>query len=321
MILVTGATGFLGSELVRQLLQQGKPVRALKRHNSVIPEILSKQPSINWFNGDILDQYDLTEAMEGITQVYHCAALISFRKEDKKKLLQVNVEGTANLVNICLENNIQKLVHTSSIAAVGQNKNGEPSNEDDHWQYSKKQSNYAISKYEGEMEVFRGIAEGLKALVVNPSIIIGKNAGQTGSGQLFARVRKGLKYYPTGSCAVVDVEDVARIMIQLMESDINKGRFIVNSENISYHDLFSSIAKAYDKAPPSFRLSPWMLKSGYRASSIAKALTGKDYGLTKEMVNSAFSTTKYSNKKIIEALNISFKPLQSSILEICQLTK
>jgi dihydroflavonol-4-reductase len=321
MILVTGATGFLGSELVRQLLLQGKPVRALKRQTSLTPEILLPYSSIDWVEADVLDHFALKEAMDGVSHVYHCAAMVSFRKADKKKMLKVNVEGTANMVNICLENNIQKLVHTSSIAAVGQNKLGDLSHEADHWQFNKSQSNYAISKYESEMEVFRGVAEGLNAVVVNPSIIIGKNAGKTGSGQLFETVKKGLNYYPGGSCGLVDVEDVARTMIGLMDCDIKSGRYIINSENLSYRDLLTAIAKGYGLAPPSFKLSPWMLNSGLMISLIARTLTGKEYGITREIVNSAFKSLQYSNKKITEALNISFKPVHTSILEICQVTK
>ncbi|HUH32323.1 MAG TPA: NAD-dependent epimerase/dehydratase family protein [Daejeonella sp.] len=317
MILVTGATGFLGSELVRQLLQQGKSVRALKRESSVIPAILSEHTSIDWREGDVLDYYALAEAMEGITEVYHCAAMVSFRKEDKKKLLKVNVEGTAHLVNLCLQNNVRKLVHVSSVTTIGQNKNGDPGCEDDHWQFDKGQSNYSISKYESEMEVFRGIAEGLKAVIVNPSIIIGKNAGNEGSGQLFETVRKGLKFYPGGSCGLVDVEDVARMMIQLMDSDIQSERFIINAENMTYRDLFTSIATGYGLTPPGIKLSPWIMRTGFLASSIAKAVTGKEYGITKEILNSAFKTPKYSNKKIREALNVQFKPISESILEVC----
>ena len=317
MILVTGATGFLGSELVRQLLQQGQPVRALKRESSVIPAILSEHTTIDWRNGDVLDYYALKEAMEGITEVYHCAAIISFREADKKKLLKVNVEGTAHLVNLCLENNIRKLVHASSVTTIGQNKNGDPNNEGDHWQFNRTQSNYSVSKYESEMEVFRGIAEGLNAVIVNPSIIIGKNAGTKGSGQLFETVRKGLKFYPGGSCGLVDVEDVAGIMIQLMNSDIQTERFIINSENMTYRDLFTSIAQGYGLTPPVIKLSPWILKTGFLASSIAKAVTGKEYGITREILNSAFKTPKYSNMKISEALNIRFKPVRESITAIC----
>lgn len=316
MILVTGATGFLGSELVRQLLLQGKPVRALKRKSSIIPAILSDSHSIEWVEGDVLDEYSLNDAMDGVSHVYHCAAMVSFRKSDKKQLIQVNVEGTASLVNICMQKNIQKLVHCSSVAAVGENKTGEPSTEADQWVFSKTESNYAVSKYEGEMEVFRGIAEGLNASIVNPSIIIGRNTSGKGSGQLFNAVKNGLKFYPEGSCGIVDVEDVAQIMIRLMESETATGRYIVNSENISYRELLSAIATAYGLRAPGYRLAPWMLKTGLLASSIAKLFTGKEAGITTEIVNSAFKFSRYSNDKIIKALNFHFKPVNQSIKEI-----
>lgn len=317
MILVTGATGFLGSELVKQLSLQGKPLRALKRQTSVIPEILSQNKLIEWHDADILDYFALKEAMEGVSEVYHCAAMISFKTADRKRMLKVNVEGTAILVNICLENKVRKLVHASSISAIGQSKMGGLINETDQWQFTKKESRYAISKYESELEVNRGVAEGLNAVIVNPSVIIGKNAGITGSGQLFETVKKGLKFYPSGGCGLVDVEDVVRTMIALMESNISAERYILNSENFSYRDLFTSIAKAYGLTPPKFKLYSWMLKSGFLLSSMARAITGNDYGLTRELVNSASKTTKYSNQKISEALDISFKPIRQSITEIC----
>lgn len=317
MILVTGATGFLGSELVKQLSLQDKPVRAIKRQTSTIPEILSGHSLIDWREADMLDYFALQEAMAGVTEVYHCAAMVSFKVVDRKKMLKTNVEGTHNLVNICLENKIRKLVHASSISAVGQSKAGKLIRETDQWQFSKMQSSYAISKYESEMEVYRGIAEGLNAVIVNPSVIIGKNAGNFGSGQLFEIVRKGLKFYTGGGCGIVDVDDVARIMMILMESDISAERFILNSENVSYYELFSAIAKAYDLTPPRYKLRPWMLKSGHLLASTAAGITGKDYGIPRELVNSASRVTKYSNLKISEALNISFKPVSQSITEIC----
>ena len=318
MILVTGATGFLGSELVRQLLLQGKPVRAIKRLTSTIPTMLASSKSVEWRDADLLDEYALEEAMEGITEVYHCAAMVSFRKEDKKAMLRVNVEGTANLVNLCLRNNIRKLVHASSVAAVGNSKDGQLISETDPWQFSRSENNYAISKYESEMEVFRGIAEGLSAVIVNPSIIIGRNAGSSGSGQLFNAVKSGLKFYPAGTCGLVDVEDVAAIMIRLMDSDIETERFILNSENISYRELLGSIAKAYGVLPPKYPLRSWMLKSGFLASAIGRFFTGRDLGITKEISRSASKVSRYSNEKITKALNTRFKPVSESIMEICR---
>ncbi|RYE28689.1 MAG: NAD-dependent epimerase/dehydratase family protein, partial [Sphingobacteriaceae bacterium] len=240
MILVTGATGFLGSEVCRQLILAGKnSIRCTKRTASKIPEILiPHQHKITWVEADLLEIDALKEALQGVTQVYHCAALVSFDPSLKKKLIQNNVEGTANLVNLCVEKGI-RLLHVSSIAAVGEGKPGELINENHHLEETPKENAYAISKYESEMEVWRGIAEGLDAVIVNPSLIIGKNAGKQGTGQIFETVRKGLKFYTSGSCGLVDVEDVAKTMILLMESQISNERFIINAENWSYKTLFT----------------------------------------------------------------------------------
>jgi dihydroflavonol-4-reductase len=196
MILVTGATGFLGSELISQLLLRGEKIRAIKRATSRIPPILAEQKNIEWFNADILDYFALLEAMDGISHVYHCAALISFNPKDKKEMLKVNVEGTSNLLNICIEKNIQRFLHVSSIAALGESKKGNLITEKNHWEFGSGQSAYSISKYKSEMEVFRAAAEGLKAVIVNPSIIIGKNAGKEGSGQLFESIRSWFELFP-----------------------------------------------------------------------------------------------------------------------------
>jgi dihydroflavonol-4-reductase len=318
MIVVTGATGFVGSELARQLTLHGEQIICLKRSDSFIPEILKDNAFIEWRIADVLNYFSLKEAFEGASQVYHCAAFISFIPSDKKKMMKVNVEGTSNVVNICLENKIQKLVHVSSIAAIGESKNGIPATEEDQWEFKSSRTSYSISKYESEMEVFRGIAEGLNAVVVNPSIIIGKNSGTEGSGQLFETVRKGLKFYPSGSCGLVDVEDVAKIMIRLMNSDLSGKRYLLNAENYSYKKLFTSIANGFGLKAPSIALKPWMLKAGYFASKIASVFSGQPTSLTKDTVNSAYKKQTYSNAKITQALEFEFKPVKQSISEICQ---
>ncbi len=317
MILITGATGFLGSELVHQLIGQRKSVRAIKRQDSIIPEILRNKQNIDWQTADALDYFSLREAFQDVTEVYHCAAFISFNPSDKKKMLKINVEGTTNVVNLCLEHSIRKLVHISSVAAVGDGKAGQLITEKDHWEFNTHQSGYSISKYESEMEVFRAIAEGLNAVVVNPSIIIGKNAGKEGSGQIFETVHKGLKYYPGGSCGLVDVEDVAKIMIALMESDITAERFLINAENWTYRDLFTEIAHQFHLKPPSIALKPWMLQLAYYGSKLASSITGNSYGLTKDTVRSAFKNQNYSNDKIQKAIGIEFKPVKKTITEVC----
>lgn len=318
MILVTGATGFLGSELISQLLLRGEKIRAIKRATSRIPPILAEQKNIEWFNADILDYFALLEAMDGISHVYHCAALISFHPKDKKEMLKVNVEGTSNLLNICMEKNIQRFLHVSSIAALGESKKGNLITEKNHWEFGSGQSTYSISKYKSEMEVFRAAAEGLNAVIVNPSIIIGKNAGKEGSGQLFESIRSGLNYFPGGSCGYVDVADVAKTMILLMESNISDERFIINSENLTYQEFFSNIALKFGKNPPALALKPWMMYIAWFGSRVITLLTGKRFGLSAETVRSAFKKQMYSNEKIKKALNFNFKPVDESISEICQ---
>jgi len=317
MILVTGATGFLGSELIRQLLLRGEKIRAIKRDTSRIPPILADQKDIEWFDADILDYFALFEAMDGISHVYHCAALISFHPKDKKEMLKVNVEGTSNLLNICMQKNIHRFLHVSSIAALGESKKGKLITEKNHWEFGSGQSAYSISKYKSEMEVFRAAAEGLNVVIVNPSIIIGKNAGIEGSGQLFESIRTGLNYFPGGSCGYVDVSDVAKSMILLMESTFSDERFIINSENLTYREFFSNIALKFGKEPPAIALKPWMMYIAWLATRVITLFTGKRFGLSAETVRSAFKKQMYSNEKIKKALNFNFKPVDESISEIC----
>jgi len=194
MILITGATGFLGAELAKQLADQGKPLRCTKRANSIIPAILIPYSDfISWVDADILNFPALDDAFDGITQVYHCAAWVSLMQKDKEPMIRTNVEGTANVVNLCLQYGV-RLVHVSSVAAIGEAKPGAMITENHYLDESADNDGYATSKLESEMEVWRGIAEGLDAVVVNPSIIIGPDAGTKGSGQLFETVRKGLKF-------------------------------------------------------------------------------------------------------------------------------
>ena len=317
MVLVTGATGFLGSELIRALLLKGEKVRAMKRDSSIIPGILKNEEGIEWVNADLLDYYSLEDAMGGITKVYHSAAIISFAHKDKKQMMKVNVEGTINLLNVCVAADIQKFLHVSSVAAVGESKKGELINENNQWEFGSGQSSYSVSKYESEMEVFRASAEGLNVVIVNPSIIIGKNAGSRGSGQLFETIKKGLSYYPDGSFGYVDVQDVATAMIDLMESDISNQRFIISAENWAYRDVFAEIATQFGKNPPKIALKPWMLDAARFGKGILSFLTGKTNSLSRDTVRSAFKKQNYSNEKIKKALNLEFRSVKNSIAEIC----
>jgi dihydroflavonol-4-reductase len=318
MILVTGATGFVGSILARQLAQHNIPIRCLKRSTSVIPFVLQPYANlIDWVEADILDTPMLEGAFEGITRVYHCAAWVSFKEADKEPMISTNVTGTANVVNLCMEHGV-RLVHVSSIAAVGQAKPGQLITEKDHLEETPANNIYSISKLESEMEVWRGIAEGLDAVIVNPSVIIGPSAGTEGSGKIFETVRKGLKYYTRGSCGLVDVEDVAQCMIALMNSDITAERYIINAENWSYKDLMDTIARNFDMKPASTEAKPWMLELAWRGASLIGALTGSDPSLDKIAARAATVEQNYDNSKIVKELGFKFKPVGESIKEVCE---
>ncbi|WP_158800594.1 NAD-dependent epimerase/dehydratase family protein [Pedobacter sp. L105] len=316
MILVTGATGFLGSELVYQLTSQGKKIRALQRESSVIPAMLTGNPLIEWFTVDINDLASLEDAFEGITQVYHCAAMVSFDPKDKTQLLKVNIEGTSNVANLCVEFNA-RLVHVSSVAALGEPKKGLQITENDYWEYDPKVHSYAISKYEGEMEVWRSIAEGLNAVIVNPSVMIGVGAGFTGSGAIFKLVKDGLSFYTSGATGIVDVEDVAKCMSTLMDADISGERFTISAENYHYKQFFSEIAQGFGVKAPAREAKPWMLGIAWRAAKLASLFTGKAAALTSDAARSSLNVSLYNNDKIRKYTGITFKPLHQSIREVC----
>lgn len=320
MILVTGATGFLGAELIHQLTAQNLKVRALKRATSTIPNLLKDEALIEWFVGDINEPESLEDAFENITKVYHCAAFISFDPKDKAKLLKVNIEGTSNIVNLCAYHKA-RLVHVSSIAALGNAKKGAQITEKDFWEYDSKVHTYSISKYEGEMEVWRGIAEGLNAVIVNPAVIIGKNAGFTGSGAIFKLVKDGLKFYTNGATGIVDVTDVAKSMIILMDSKISGERYTLSAANLNYKDFFAEIAHGFDIKAPATEAKPWMLGIAWKAAKLASIFTRKTPVLTRDAARSSFNLSYYSNDKIKAAININFKPLKQSIRDVCEALK
>ncbi|MCZ4223789.1 NAD-dependent epimerase/dehydratase family protein [Pedobacter rhodius] len=320
MILVTGGTGFLGSELIKQLTDSGLAVRALKRKTSVIPSVIDNNPLIDWFEADINEPAILEDAFIGITKVFHCAAFVSLNPKDKKQLFHVNIDGTSNLVNLCIENNC-RLLHVSSVAALGNAKKGMPITEKDFWEYDSKAHAYGLSKYESEMEVWRGITEGLDAVIVNPSIIIGKNAGFDGSGAIFKLVKGGFPFYTDGASGFVDVEDVARAMMLLMENPVTAERYIISSANYHYKDLFTAIAEGFNVKPPTREAKSWMLGIAWRTLKFFSSFTGKQPSITKDTANSSLSLSYYSNEKIIEATGIQFKPITQSIQEITQYLK
>lgn len=319
MILVTGSNGLVGSYLCRYLLSKGEKVRAIRRPGSNLRLLQDIADKIEWVDGDILDIFSLEDAVVGIDKIYHCAAIISYAKSNKDLLMQVNVEGTANVVNVALDNGIKKLVYISSIAALGKTgKDNEVVNEQTPWERKNLTSDYSVSKFLAEREVWRSIAEGLNAVIVNPSIIVGAGNWNSGSCKLFTTIHNGFKYYTEGKTGYVDVRDVVKIVYALMESDINNERFILNSENVSYHDFLTTIAKELQVKGPTVKAGKFLSSLAWRTEWFKSLFNGSEPSVTKQTAVIANKKVNYENKKIVDQLQYNFIPVNRSIADAAQ---
>ena len=315
-IFVTGGTGLLGSYLLRYLIKKGYTnVWALKRNTSSMSLVKEIEDQITWVEGDILDVPLLEEVMEDTYQVYHCAAIVSFNPKEFKEMMQVNQEGTANVVNMCLYRNVEKLVHVSSIAAIGRREKVINVSESNKWERSEYNSQYAISKYLAEQEAWRGWAEGLNVAIVNPSVIMGSGFWLQGPTRFFKQVWDGLRFYPIGSTGFVDVRDVARFMLTLMESDIVGERFILNGDNLTFRTVFSEIANAIHKPAPNIRVTNIMKSLAWRIEWLRSRLTGKKPMVTRDTANASMRTFLYENAKSLNTFNFTYTPILQTIRE------
>jgi dihydroflavonol-4-reductase len=314
-IFLTGASGFLGSYLLRALVRRGYQVRALKRKSSPLHLVQDILNQVEWVDGDINDFASLEEALEGIEDVYHAAALVSFDSKDKAEMLKVNFQGTENIVNIAQEKGIRKFLYVSSIAALGRKENVKVINEEAQWENNKYNTDYAISKFKGECEVWRAIQEGLSAVIVNPSMIMGAGYWHAGTAKMFKQIDKGLMFYPQGGTGFVDVRDVAEASIKLMESDVVGERFILNAENLFFKDVFDQIAQVLQKKPPFLKAGKGLIDLMWRLDSIKSTLLGISPVLTKELARNMQLYFEYDNSKIKKELNFQFIPIRQTIAE------
>jgi len=326
MILVTGGTGLLGSHLLPKLILSEEKVRVLVREGTdyrkifpvweyYYPEALNKIDKIEWFRGDIINKAIVDEAVEGVDRVYHCAAFISFDKLDKTKMFKTNVIGTRNIVDICLQHKINKLTYLSSIASIGPGSEEEFLTEENKWSVHPK-SIYALTKTLAEQEVWRGINEGLNAVILNPSIILGAASIGQSSAAFFETIHKGMKFYTNGINGFVDVIDVVKAMIFLMGGDISGERFIISGINLSYKDLFNKIAKKSGISPPKWYATPLMTSIAWKVAYIVSILTGKPAMITKENAHSAHKVVRYSSEKFLKLSGLSFTNIDETINNI-----
>lgn len=317
-ILVTGGTGLLGGYLIEALNARGLSVRAL--HRSIPPSLRLSDPSlVEWVYGDVLDVISLDDAMQGITEVYHCAAIVSFHPKRLREMHRINVEGTANVVNACLRHQIRKLMHVSSVSALGRKRDGQTITEDAKWDEASNGSAYGRTKYLAELEVQRGIGEGLNAVMVNPSIILGVGDWHKGSSAMFRNAYNEFPWYTDGGTGLVDARDVAEAMIRLMDSEISGARFIVSAENWSYRRIFTEMANGFGKRPPHMHARPWMGSLVWRWEAVKSRFTGEEPLLTRETADTARVHISYDHGRLLAALpGFRFRPLSESIADHCR---
>lgn len=320
--LVTGATGMVGARICLDLLLQGKKVTGLRREhasNAILERTFAKHPhllkSITWKKGDVTDVITVYEALEDIQDVYHAAGLVSFDPRDRDLLHSVNELGTANMVNMSLERGVKHFCHISSVAALGRTGEEKLVDEQSTWKNSSYNSRYAISKYGAEREVWRGMEEGLSVLIVNPTVILGPANWHSGSGLLFRAVWEGLKFYPVGTTGFVDIGDVSQFAISLMEKEAFGERFILNSENISYLELFTLIAEALQKPAPSIKVSPALAALAWRIERLRSRLTGNAPVITRETAHTSSASWYFDGEKAMRTTGLTYRSVKESVRE------
>lgn len=326
MILVTGGTGFVGSHLLFRLSLEYDKIRASYRKQSDLAlvrrvfsyysdqsEALFK--TIEWVQADINDVSELEPAFKGVSEVYHCAAVVSFDQKDFSLMRKVNVEGTSNIANLCILKSVKKFCFVSSIATLEMISPNESITESNIWTTNKGKSAYALTKRAAEMEVWRACQEGVDCIVVNPGVIIGPGYWNAGTGKIFSKVKSGLPYYPTGKTGFVGVNDVAQAMISLMKSEIKNESFILISENLFLKDLLFNIADSMKVKRPGKKISALGMEVGWRLALLKSSLTGKKQELTKDSARAASGTKLYSADKLQRLLGFKFKPMNQVIQE------
>ncbi|QSB27732.1 NAD-dependent epimerase/dehydratase family protein [Flavobacterium sp. CLA17] len=333
MVLVTGGTGLVGSHLLLHLIENGETVRAIYRKLNNIQktrfvfELHKKEDlfeKIEWLEADILDVPSLEIAFSGIDYVYHCAAFISLDPKDEDKLRKTNIEGTANLVNFSIAKQVKKFCFVSSIAALGDLTPHETIiTEETEWNPEKPHSDYAISKYGAEMEVWRGLQEGLNVIIINPGVILGPipktKTCEQGSAEFYVKVANGLPFYTLGSTGFISVNDVVKIAFELMKSDIKNERFTLIAENIVFRDILNTIADTLKVKRPGIHARPFLLNFAWIADGIFSTLFFQKRRITKATAKASYSKSLYSNQKIKTALGTVFLDVHQYVRDVSKL--
>jgi dihydroflavonol-4-reductase len=319
MIFITGSNGLIGSFIVRKLLSHNHTIRALCRKNSDLGLLKDVAHKIEWVEGDITDVRSLEKNLEGIKTVIHAAAIVSFAPSEKNKMFQVNIEGTANVVNAALHNKVDQFVHISSVAALGRRKNLPLVDENIYWENSSYNTNYATSKYFAELEVWRGMEEGLNGFIVNPSVVMGPGNWNEGSTKIFKYLWDESLFYSAGEMNFIDVRDVSDIIYRLMsEEKANRERFLLNASQMPYKEVFYKIADEFGKKRPKFEAGPLLSEFAWRFEALKSMVTGKNPLITKETAKLSRHSFVYDTTKIRKLLNYEFTRPEDTIEWACK---
>lgn len=320
MVLVTGGTGFIGSYIIKNLIEKGHNVRAIRRSNK-LPFYIPKEifDKVEWVEGDVLDFVSLNDAMQNVDAVVHSAAIVSFSKKERSKMYQTNIDGTSNVVNAALDNKVKRFLHVSSVAALGRTTAEQTVNEQKKWEENKNNTHYAITKHHSEIEVWRGFAEGLDGVVINPSTVLGFGDWHQSSCAIFKNAYREFPWYTKGVNGFVGIEDVAETAVQLLFSNINQKKFIVNADNWSFQHLFNTISDGFHKKRPHKEATRTLGEIAWRLEKLKEITTGKKALLTKETTKVAHSKTSFDSSALLAALpDFKFTPLDIVIKNACE---
>ncbi|WP_139957111.1 NAD-dependent epimerase/dehydratase family protein [Flavicella sediminum] len=329
MILVTGGTGMLGAHLLFQLVAAGEKVRAIYRSEKSLAkakkvfgyytsEVASVFSKIDWIQADITDVPTLETAFVGVKKVYHIAALVSFDEADYLHMRAINIEGTANVVNLCVAFGVEKIAFVSSIAALAKSVSKNFIDETDEFNIETNNYSYAITKFGAEMEVWRGAQEGLDVFVVNPGVILGPGFWNENSGTLFTMVAKGSPFYTEGVTGFVGVDDVVRVLIQGMNSKVKNERFVLVSENKSFKEILFYVAESLGVSKPKVKVTSLIAGIGWRLSWLKSKLTGTVNTFSKHTAKSANNKSFYSNSKVKRTFSFEFENMETVVAGICE---
>lgn len=321
-IFVTGSNGFIGSYIVKALLECGyRNITCLVRIGSSLDLLNDVKSELNLIEGDILDIPFLEEALQHTDIIIHAAATVTFSVKNRKKLLSESIAGTGNLVNVALDKGIKKFIHISSVAALGRKKMKEQIDEKTIFSHSQFDTTYGLSKFLAEQEVWRGYAEGLNTLILNPSMVLGAGHWGKSSVKIFNKIYRGLSYYPTGSTGWVDVRDVSRAVILCITTQLSGERIIISGENLPYKKVMDTIADQLNVHRPKKKLSGWRATLLWRFEALKSLFFRSQALITKETVLSTSTNSMYANNKSIELLGMTYRPIEKTIQDCTELFK